>query len=288
MLFLASLSPLGAEPASLLRLATWNVRNYLLQNRWHDGQFRFEYPKPEREKAPIRDVLLRIRPDILFLQEIGSPEMLEELREDLAASGLFYSSACFSALPEARSGFGVLSMISPREIILLEPGDGQQSHRSFTQRGIQQVVFDYHGRRLHTFHVHLKSRYTSDKDDPESQRFRTAELESLEALLERQLSIQSHNQTLLLLGDFNTPFDSHMLDPIRENFVPIEVLDESGNPWTYHYYKTQALEQLDGFWTTPGQLREFMPTGLFPPGIDSLDGSDHRIVVVEWRADKGD
>jgi endonuclease/exonuclease/phosphatase family metal-dependent hydrolase len=281
LLLLACLSPLCADPAEALRLATWNVRNYLLQNRWQDGQYRFEYPKPEAEKAVLRNTLLEVRPDVLFLQEIGSADMLAELQEDLAASGLDYPFTHFSSLPDARSGLAILSMIPPREVILLDPmGEG---NAPATQRGIQEAVFEFSGQRLRAFHVHLKSRYTSDKADPDSHAFRTAELAALGELLQQRISAARTDESVLLLGDFNTPFSSPMLDGIRALLVPLPVADASGAYWTYHYFKTGSFELLDGFWTTPDHVSTLLPVGLFPANADRADASDHRMVVVGWR-----
>lgn len=281
LLLLASLAPLQADPAEALRLATWNVRNYLLQNRWEDGRYRFDYPKPEAEKAILRRTVLEVRPEVLFLQEIGSAGMLAELREDLAVSGLDYRFAHFSSLPEARSGLAVLSMLPLREVILLDPVDDAGARA--TQRGIQQVLFEFNGLLLNAFNVHLKSRYTSDPADPDSRAFRASELTAVESLLRNRLAAGRRDETLLLVGDLNTPSSSPMLDGIRESLVLLPVSDPSGAVWTYHYFKAQSFELLDGFWTTPGRAGAFSPVGLFPLSADRRNGSDHRMVVVDWR-----
>lgn len=281
LLLLACLAPLQAEPADALRLATWNVRNYLLQNRWEGGKYRFDYPKPEAEKAVLRRTLLEVRPEVLFLQEIGSAAMLAELREDLAAGGLDYRFSHFSSLPEARSGLAVLSMLPLREVMLLDPVDAAGARA--TQRGIQQVLLEYRGLLLNAFNVHLKSRYTSDPADPDSREFRAAELAAVDSLLRRQLAAGRRDETLLLVGDFNSPFASPMLDGLRESLVPLPVADSSGAAWTYHYFKAQSFELLDGFWTTPGRAGAFSPGGLFPAKTGRANASDHRLVVVDWR-----
>jgi endonuclease/exonuclease/phosphatase family metal-dependent hydrolase len=73
-----------------LRVATYNLRNYLVMDRYFDDQWRPEYPKPEIEKTAIRRVITGVAPDILVLQELGGSEFLEELRSDLARDGLHY------------------------------------------------------------------------------------------------------------------------------------------------------------------------------------------------------
>ena len=71
-----------------LRVATYNLNNYLIMDRIVDGRWRPAYPKPESEKTSIRQVIKRTYADILLLQEIGSLALLEELRDDLALEGI--------------------------------------------------------------------------------------------------------------------------------------------------------------------------------------------------------
>jgi exonuclease III len=269
---------LQGEAETSLRIATWNLQNYLLQNRWAHDAFRFDYPKPEAEKALLRQTLLSVRPDILLLQETGSEELLLELRADLAAGGLDYSYHHFSAVPDARSGLALLAMVEPDQVLLLEPVDGEAR----ILRGVHELVFRKGPLCLSVFHVHLKSRYTSDKADPDSIAFRTRELALLNNLLEARLARAEPSDRFLLGGDFNTPFDSAMLDALRGTWLPLRPIDARGEPWTYHHFKTASYETIDGFWQPQGQSG-FHPFGLFPLSRDRPNGSDHRLVVIEWR-----
>jgi hypothetical protein len=74
--------------AEVVRVATYNVRNYLEVNRWADGRYRPNFPKPEEEKQALRAVILSVRPDILVIQEMGTGPYLEELQADLKEEGL--------------------------------------------------------------------------------------------------------------------------------------------------------------------------------------------------------
>ena len=66
----------------VVRVATYNVRNYLEVNRWVDGKYRKHFPKPEAKKEAVRKVLLEVRPDILVIQEMGVGPYLSELQAD--------------------------------------------------------------------------------------------------------------------------------------------------------------------------------------------------------------
>src|SRR5947208_3303364 len=69
--------------AQTFRIATYNVENYLDQpteTRPH--------PKSAEAKAEIREGIRALKPDVLALQEMGSPSALQELRNSLKAEGL--------------------------------------------------------------------------------------------------------------------------------------------------------------------------------------------------------
>lgn len=275
VLFLGTLGSL----AEGLRLATWNLENYLLQNRWEHGAFRFNYPKPEAEKAALRRLLLELRPDILLVQEIGSEALLAELQEDLAALGLAYPYAHVAILPDGRSGLGLLAMRPPTELLVLDPRGPGGAH---LLRGIQEMVFHDRGQRLRLFHVHLKSRYTTDPADPQSVAFRRRELALLRTVLAQRLSLAGPDDRFLLAGDFNCPFAGELLDDLRRSWHALPVVDAGGAAWTYHYRKTGARDTIDGFWQPVGQAG-FHPVGIFPHEEEDPPASDHRLVLIEWR-----
>jgi endonuclease/exonuclease/phosphatase family metal-dependent hydrolase len=277
-LLLGCVASLFGEAPPALRIATWNIQNYLLQNRWVHDAFRFDYPKPEAEKALIRQTLLQVRPDILLLQETGSVELLLELRADLAASGLDYPYYHFSAIPDARTGLALLARIEPDQVLLLEP----VKEETRILRGVHEIALSFGEHRLRIFHVHLKSRYTSDKADPDSIAFRTRELALLESLLKDRAARAEPSDRFLLAGDFNTPFEDSLLDGLRSGWTPLRPVDATGETWTYHHFKTASYETIDGFWQPHGQPG-FHPVGLFPQSRDRPNGSDHRLVVIEWR-----
>ena len=52
-----------------LRIATYNLNNYLVTDRFVDGRWRPSYPKPEREKAIIRQIIKDVSPDVPFYKK---------------------------------------------------------------------------------------------------------------------------------------------------------------------------------------------------------------------------
>ena len=270
----------SADRPALL-VGTWNIQNLLSQNRYHAGQFRFAYPKPESAKRQLRRILLTTRPDILFLQEVGSAAHVRELQLDLAAGGLAYPFLHFSASPGARSGLAILSRRAPSEVIFHDPIPLRVEGlpESTLRRGIQEALFLHEGRALRFFHVHLKSRYTSVPEDPDSLRQRTAEMAFLVEFLQAR-NLADPAALPLLVGDLNTPFDDPLLAPLRQAWRALPVQDASGEEWTYFYHKSASRDRLDGFWmprTRPPVLRGYT---LLPGRLAPNAPSDHRLVLA--------
>src|SRR3954470_2385975 len=70
-----------------LTLATYNVENYTVADRMVDGVYRQAYPKPEKERAAVVQVVKGINPDILAVQEMGTQAYLDDFQRELRAAG---------------------------------------------------------------------------------------------------------------------------------------------------------------------------------------------------------
>ncbi|MBM4153036.1 MAG: hypothetical protein FJ220_05910, partial [Kiritimatiellaceae bacterium] len=67
---------------------TYNVKRYAVIDRDNDGDV--DDPKPETERLAIRDLLLKERPDILTVQEMGGPQIFTRFCDELRLAGLDY------------------------------------------------------------------------------------------------------------------------------------------------------------------------------------------------------
>src|SRR2546421_8742369 len=76
---LSFLAPVSG--AQLVRIATYNVENYLLEPT------QSRYAKSPEARAKVRECIVALHPDVLALEEIGSTNALEELRLGLKAAG---------------------------------------------------------------------------------------------------------------------------------------------------------------------------------------------------------
>lgn len=250
-----------------ITVATWNVQNFLVQNRFENGKFLYRYPMPESRKKHVRELILLEQPDILFLQEIGNAGFLLELQLDLKEAGLDYPWFQFSGFPGARSGLAWLSRFPPQECIF---------HDLSLRRGMQEMRMQVESITYRFFHVHLKSRYSEDPSDPQSEQVRRKEINDLTATLNTITSEDSETLSVLL-GDFNTPFQDPLLYPLQNQWMPVPAFDLSGDPDTY-FHRSGSSEVLDGFWcrrdaTTP------IPHARIAPSSNKYP-SDHRFVVL--------
>ena len=69
--------------AETIRVASYNVENYLVMDRIVSGRWQEDYPKPAKERRIVRSVINQTNPDILAIQEIGERVYLDELWKDL-------------------------------------------------------------------------------------------------------------------------------------------------------------------------------------------------------------
>lgn len=272
-----------------LRIATYNLRNYLVMDRYFDEQWRPEYPKPEAEKTAVRRVITEVAPDILVLQELGGAEFLEELRIDLAREGLRYAYAVLMDGPDEDRHVAILSNRMPLDIRQHSDLDFKYfDGRELVKRGLLEVSYSLpDGIRFKLFALHLKSRFTDRADDPQSELRRTREAEACRnRIIER--TIESGVEHYLIAGDFN----DHPNSPTLRRFQQrgdleigslVEARDSRGELWTYHYAKEARYELVDGFIASPamhGLVKERM--GRIADFAGALKGSDHRMVFLDF------
>ncbi|ADE54463.1 endonuclease/exonuclease/phosphatase family protein [Coraliomargarita akajimensis] len=271
-----------------LRVASLNLDNYLIMDRSVDGRWRKEYPKPESEKHALRQAILSVRPDVLVVQEIGGAEFLEELRLDLANLGLEYSSAIHMRGSDTVRHVAVLSMVEPQSIVRhADLNFAYMERRQAVSRGLLELSFEGRGgQNFRLFAVHLKSRRTTEKADPQSVLWRTREAEAC-----RNRIIERHdgdgNLPYLVVGDFNDHPRSSTLRRFyqrgeRELGHWVPAADSRGQVWTHFYAREYSYSTVDGFVASP-ELLPSIKNGRATIVDDprTLSASDHRMVYLD-------
>lgn len=271
-----------------LRVATYNLKNYLVMDRYVDSSWRPAYPKPEKEKLIIREVIKEVAPDVLVLQEMGTVDFLEELRADLYHDGLHYEYAVHMKGSDPDRHLAVLARRAPYEVI--KHKDLQFKYfeeRETVKRGMLEMSFKLDdGRSFQLFAVHLKSRYSENKDDPGSELRRVREAEACRHRIIERTQDQAQTQ-YLVVGDFNDhPTSSTLRRFYRRGSLEIgtrvPAADSRGEVWTYFYEKESRYEAVDGFIASP-EMYLWVKAGqghiVDTPG--ALNGSDHRMVYLD-------
>lgn len=276
----------GEEVVSV-RVATYNLRNYLTMDRRVDGSYRPDYPKPEAEKTALRKVILEADADILAVQEIGPLPYLEELRQDLRAEGLDYPHIYLLEAADEERHLGVLSKMAPVEDhsidLLFFKYFGEEE---VVKRGLVELVFEQGDLTWSLFVVHLKSRYTDRSDDPESETRRVGEARAVRnAILKRHpVPAEAH---YLIAGDMNDTRASRTVRAFlmrgkTEISIDVPAFNPWGQTWTCFYEKEEVYSRSDYIFSSPGLLPLVRTgRGVVIDNEHAARASDHRLVRID-------
>jgi endonuclease/exonuclease/phosphatase family metal-dependent hydrolase len=276
-----------ASAEQIIRVATFNLRNYLSVNRMVNGIYLKDYPKPESEKKALYAIIKKVNPDILCIQEIGTLPYLNEFQRDLNSQGIHYP---YSALMQTDNDVrftAVLSKIAFTQVTK----NNQLEFKYFgekrrVKRGLMQVSFKTEGISWNIFNLHLASRFTVRKDDPQSHKFRQSEALVIRNSIKKKYP--SHKKAkYLIVGDFNDTKKSKPLKRFLKSgkqtlSIMIPCKDSRGEAWTYFYAKEDVYSRVDFILASPS----FFPYVKNSEGIifdqpPTLKASDHRLVYLD-------
>lgn len=284
----ASLLFLAALVAQAITVATYNVENYLITDRLVDGVFRKEYPKPEAEKAAVRQAIKAMAPDLLAVQEMGALPFLEELQRDLKAEGLDYPHLALVQGVDQDRHVAILSKVPFKDVRRHAQVPVSYLDRAdFVQRGVLEVTIGTNEGDLTVFVLHLKSRRTVRPDDPESVAQRSAEAEAVRDLVLQRFPDPTQAK-FVICGDWNDTRGSRAVRALqkRGDTVVGELLraaDSRGDTWTHLYRREDSYSRIDYLLVSPA-LRPFVAnngTARIFDGIEIGAGSDHRPVFMQ-------
>jgi endonuclease/exonuclease/phosphatase family metal-dependent hydrolase len=270
-----------------VRVATYNLRNYLTMDRRVDGYYRPDYPKPESEKTALRKVIVEAAADILAVQEIGPLPYLEELRQDLRAEGLDYPYIYLLEAADEERHLGVLSRVAPVENhsvdLLFFKYFGEQEA---VKRGLIELVFEHAGQPWSLFVVHLKSRFTDRSDDPESETRRLGEARAVRNTIVSRHPVPGEAR-YLVVGDLNDTRASRTVTALlkrgqTEISIDIPAFNPWGQTWTHFYEKEEVYSRADYMFASPGLLPSVRTArAVVVENASSSKASDHRLVYVD-------
>jgi endonuclease/exonuclease/phosphatase family metal-dependent hydrolase len=278
--------------ASTLRIASINVENYLLMDRWVDGKWRKEYPKPSKEKLALRSMINQVNPDILLIQEIGDEPFLNELWMDLNVTNgtqFLYSAWMPGSYEEEERHLAVLSKIPLQSVL---------HHKDITftyfgekkkpSRGLMEINFQTKEQTWSLFNLHLKSKWTERKDDPEANIRREKEARAVRDFI-RSKYPPSIQPCYVIAGDFNDHKNSAALRRFTQvNQTKLAFMlpcqDRNRHFWTHYYAKEDSYARLDYLLVSPTMQKYYLPdsAGIYD-GYHTLMASDHRMVYADFQ-----
>jgi endonuclease/exonuclease/phosphatase family metal-dependent hydrolase len=281
----------GAPPAqSIARAANefsvmdYNLCRYSLADRDGDGQK--NDPKPSLEHDAVIELIATAQPDILAVQEIGSPSVFEEFRYALRNAGLDYEHVEYLQRGQSEINLAVLSRFPivarhPHTDDTYSIGDAEISVlRGFLDVEIQ-VTPTY---RFRLMDAHLKSKVFHTLGQTEMRR---NEARLLNKHI-RKILKESPEENLLVLGDFNDTYRSAPLREItgskHEYLQDLRPRDEAGNVWTHFSPDIDQYDRIDYTLVSHGMRPEVViekTRVLSDPR--TYQASDHRPLIVVFR-----
>ncbi len=227
-----------------IRFLSYNLKNYLTMRR---GK---EYlPKPEDETKALIELIVRQKPDILGLCEIGNKNDLADLQLRLKNAGL---DLPYSEHTGGRDKTRHLGFLSRHPII----ATNSQSELSYEMegkewlmsRGILDATIETQGIQLRFLGVHLKSKRLIEEADQELIRQNEARL-----LRTYADTIFNENPDTLLLayGDFNDTISSKTLSiakarrNAKKHLADFYFKDSRNELWTHFWDRQDTYSRLD-------------------------------------------
>ncbi len=277
----------GGNPGDL-RFMTYNVENWLTMERRVDDQT-VRAAKPEKEKQAVIAMIVKHRPDVLGVVEIGEAVDVADLQKRLAAAGW---EMPFKSHRDLRS--------SPRNVLLLskypivcEDKPEQEEYRIDAgyrrmQRLIVDATVDRGGDRFRFIGVHLKSKREVQDGDQEQMRQQEARLlrRHVSAILKEDAAAP-----LVVFGDFNDTRNSTAMKQVVGAYRSPEYLwlvparDSRGHSWTHYWDYQDVYSRFDYVGVSAGLKSRTDFKGSYIVDDDGWNAaSDHRPVVVLFRS----
>jgi endonuclease/exonuclease/phosphatase family metal-dependent hydrolase len=279
--------------ADKFTVATYNLENYIDSSEKRPR-------KSEASRVKIRESIRALNPDVLGLQEIGTTNVLLELRSSLKTDGLDYPYWEWVAGFDTNIHVAVLSKFTftarrphTNDGFLL---NGRRFHLT---RGIAeldvQVTPDY---SFTLFVAHLKSRRPVPEADEADLREQEGLVlrEKIDACLRR-----NSNANFVLVGDLNDVKDSRstlavigkgktaLVDtrPAEKNGDHVQSANSRFAPrnisWTHFYGKEDTYSRLDYILLSRSMARAWDPSGTYVLALPNWGlASDHRPIVASF------
>jgi endonuclease/exonuclease/phosphatase family metal-dependent hydrolase len=237
-------------------IMTYNLHQYAFDDRDGDGQE--DDPKPLGERRAVISIIVAEKPDVLAVQEIGSPEVFKEFQAGLENAGLIYKHVEYLRRGKHENNMAVLSRF---------PIINRQSHTNDTYsigaakvavaRGFVDVdirVNDAYVFRLIV--AHLKSKVFNKLGQTEMRR---NEARLLSKHIRKALK-SAPQLNLLVVGDMNDTYKSAALREVRgktkKYLFDLRPRDVVGDTWTRVSITDDQYDRIDYLLVSAGMSSE--------------------------------
>jgi endonuclease/exonuclease/phosphatase family metal-dependent hydrolase len=282
-----------AESKSSLVILSWNVWNYNLSDRVVEGVFRREYPKPETQKAAMRELIARENPDLMIFQEVGGIPYVVELSHDLKVEHEMeypYWGEVTGEDTVRKVVFLSRKPVIQRENELSRKGAIlYQGQSRAVRRGLLELELSVAGRELSIFGFHLKSRLTEEKADPSASDLREREARAIRNYLRSRIQ-EDPEMLILAIGDLNDHAGSAAYARFtklnrRPLLHEVRGFDSRGECWTYFHERDRRYEQIDFAFASAGLRNNpaWIIECSIPDDAMVLKASDHRPLLLHLR-----
>lgn len=282
--------------ADKFRVATYNLENYV------DDPASKRPLKSEASREKLCENIQALNPDVIAVQEMGSLNLLMDLRERLSKRGLEYPEYEFvngwdkNIYVAILSKFPIVARRShTNENYLL------RGRRFYVSRGIGEIDIQVNEEYKFTMFVcHLKSKLAIGEADESEMRLKEAEI--MRELINTRFA-ENPNANILVAGDFNDTKDSPSTRAIlgRSNskigLVDARPAEKNGDnlpsekkgypprniTWTHFYGKDDVYSRIDFIFISKGMAKEWVGDETYVLAVPNWGlASDHRPIVATF------
>ena len=276
-------NPEGA-PVQSLRFLFFNVENWLTMDRYIDGKRQKSKAKPDKEKDAVVSVIVRSRPDVVGICEIGNKDDLTDLQLRLKQAGLDLPHTHHTGGADPVRRLALLSRLPITSTELLEDLpyelEGKQMKMS---RGILDATVKTPLGPVRFLGAHLKSKREIPEADQEMMRRAEAHLMREHAT---KILTEDPSTQLIVYGDFNDTRQSSAIRTLRgpkgspTNLGLSFLRDSRGETWTHNWEYQDVYSRFD-YILFSRNLTEIVDWDycriIDDPEV--LKGSDHRPLI---------
>lgn len=274
-----------AEEVERFKVLFQNAHNYIAEGTGQ-GQ-----PKNEREKLALFTVITEERPDILLMCEVGGPDQLGEIDEQLKKRGVEY---LHQEWIEGRDKVRHVVLLSRFPIAAREPHNDLSyeinDRKLDVQRGFLeadvQVDGDY---RIKIYVAHLKSKMSTRNSPFEG--LGQAEMRLNEARLLREKVDEdlaaNPDVNLLVVGDMNdTPNSKPLKILLRPGLTDLCPVDLNGYSGTWYDKRKRRYQRFDYMLLSGGLQKELVEgSAKLRDDKTAKIASDHFSLMAEFEAE---